>query len=298
MKQKVVIAGGTGFLGKYLSEKYKELDYEVIIISRQPNHIQWNDSGKITEALNDAEALINLAGKSVNCRYTDANKKEILDSRIKTTEVLGNAIRQCVKPPELWMNAGTATIYRHSEDKAMTEESVEYGNEYSCFVGKKWEETFFSFASADTRKVAMRIAIVLGKEGALPEYEKIVRWGLGGKQGNGKQMVSWIHVEDFFRAVLFIQQHQEISGSINITSPNPVPNEYFMKALRKTMCKSFGLPVPKPLLKLGALLMGTETELLLKSRWVIPQKLLSAGFQFEYPLIENALNNLENKNKA
>jgi len=297
MKSKIVIAGGTGFLGKYLSEKYKALDYEVIHISRRSNHIQWNDSGKITEALDSAEALINLAGKSVNCRYTDANKKEILDSRIKTTAILGNAIQRCANPPKLWMNAGTATIYRHSEDKAMTEDSVEYGSEYSCFVGKKWEETFFSFASPDTRKVALRISIVLGKEGALPEYEKIVRWGLGGQQGNGRQMVSWIHIEDFFRAVLFIQQRQEISGSINVTSPNPIPNKYFMAALRKAMHKSFRLPVPKLLLKLGALLMGTETELLLKSRWVMPQKLLNSGFVFEFPFAEAALRDLVNKKK-
>lgn len=294
MRSKIVIAGGTGFLGKYLTGEFKALDHEVIIISRHPEHIQWDDARKITDALNGAAVLINLAGKSVNCRYSDANKKEILDSRIKTTAILGNAIGHCANPPGLWMNASTATIYRHSEDTAMTEQSVAFGSEYSCFVGKKWEETFFGFTTPGTRKVALRISIVLGKEGALPEYEKITRWGLGGSQGNGRQMVSWIHIEDFFQAVLFIWQHQEISGSINITAPTPLPNKRFMEALRKAMHKSFGLPVPVPLLKLGALLTGTETELLLKSRWVVPQELLTAGFRFKYSLVADALDNLLN----
>ncbi|ANI90583.1 TIGR01777 family protein [Arachidicoccus ginsenosidimutans] len=293
MQPKIVLAGGTGFLGKYLFEKYASLGYDILVISRGKNYVDWNDKKAIIEALDGAEMLVNLAGKSVNCRYTEVNKKEILDSRVETTKILGEAVLQCKTPPKIWMNASTATIYRHSEDKPMTEESAEYGKEYSCFVGKTWEETFFSFSLPQTRQVALRISIVLGKDGALPEYEKIVRWGLGGKQGNGNQMMSWIHIDDFYRAVSFIQNHSSIEGKVNITSPNPVPNHFFMETLRKSMNKKFGLATPKWMLKIGASLMGTEIELLLKSRWVVPQKLLANGFEFEFPTIEKALKNLE-----
>ena len=291
--KKIVIAGGNGFIGQYLEQKLSELKYTVVIISRQKGFANWNDNNSITAALNGAEMVINLAGKSVNCRYTEKNKREILTSRTGTTQVLGEAIQRCTDPPKLWINAGTATIYRHAEDRPMTESTGEIGEGFSVNVAKAWEQSFFGFCLQDTRQVLLRIAIVLGKDGGvIKPLKNLVRFGLGGQQGGGNQMFSWVHIEDLFRIILFFKERDDLSGVFNCASPDPVPNKILMKKLRKHMHVKIGLPSPKWLLEPGAMLIGTETELVLKSRWVLPETLINKGYKFLYPTIDAALENL------
>jgi hypothetical protein len=295
MQQKIVIAGGTGFVGKYLNEKFKSLGYYVVIISRLQNHVNWSDITGITAALENASMLINLAGKSVDCRYNEKNKNEIYNSRIDTTRILGEALLNCKNPPMLWINSSTATIYRHAEDRPMTEIDGEIGSGFSVNVATNWEKTFFSFSLPQTRQVALRMAIVLGKNGGvIKPLKNLVRFGLGGKQGNGNQMFSWIHIEDLLNVILFVQQHHEISGVLNTSAPNPVNNKTLMQLMRKYAGVPVGLPTPTWLLKMGAVLIKTETELVLKSRWVIPERLINAGFEFKYPTMDAALKNILN----
>lgn len=295
MIKKIVIAGGTGFIGKYLQHSFEELGYEVKIISRQKNNIQWHDETAIVIALENATMLINLAGKSVDCRYNEKNKTEIFDSRIHTTKQLGNAILHCKNPPELWINSSTATIYRHAEDRPMTETNGEIGTGFSVGIATAWEKSFFDFNFQNTRQVALRMAIVLGKEGGvIHPLKKLVRFGLGGKSGKGNQMFSWIHIEDVFNIIQFVQQNERIHGAINTAAPNPETNRSFMQKFRKWMHMPLGLPTPTWLLKIGAVIIKTETELILKSRWVIPETLLNAGYIFKYPTLDAALNDILN----
>lgn len=293
--KKIVIAGGTGFIGKYFSKHFSKLGYQVFIISRQEKSISWNDEKRIIDALENAEMLINLAGKSVNCRYNKKNQEQIINSRVETTKILGEAILKCNKPPQLWINSSTATIYRHAIDRPMTESTGEIGTGFSVNVAKKWEKIFFEFQLSNTRQIALRMAIVLGKEGGVVKpLTNLVRFGLGGKQGSGNQMFSWIHIEDLFGIILFLQSEKELSGVFNCSSPSPIDNQTLMKLLRKTMKVNIGLPSPEWMLKIGAVLIGTETELILKSRWVIPEKLVKNGYNFKYPKIDEALNDILN----
>ena len=291
--RKIVIAGGTGFIGKYLQTKFETLHYKVVIISRQEGYVSWENQQQIIEALNGAELLINLAGKSVNCRYNAKNKTEIINSRTETTILLGEAIQHCTKPPQLWINAGTATIYRHAEDRPMTESRGEIGQGFSVDVAKAWEKAFFHFQLPHTRQVFLRIAIVLGKnDGVMKPFTNLVRFGLGGKQGNGKQMFSWIYIEELFNIIQFLNQHKKLEGIFNCSAPNAVTNKIFMQTLREAMHIEIGLPSPKWLLKFGAIFIKTETELVLKSRWVLPERLLKDGYTFLYPTIDEALSDL------
>lgn len=295
MKKKIVIAGGTGFIGKYLSDHFTQKGYQVLIISRQPDTVSWQDQQGMVAALEDSEMLINLAGKSVDCRYNEKNKKEILLSRIETTKALGEALKLCQRPPELWLNSSTATIYRHAEDRPMTEREGEIGTGFSVGIATEWEKALFNFQLTKTRLVALRIAIVLGKEGGvMVPLKRLVQFGLGGPQGNGKQMFSWIHMEDLKNIMLFIQQNKSMTGVYNCSAPQPIPNHTFMQELRRAMGMPFGLPSPEWLLKPGALLIQTETELILKSRWVIPEKLVESGFTFKYQTIDQAFKEIIN----
>lgn len=290
MKKKAILAGGTGFIGKHFDEKLRAHGYEVIIISRKSPHITWDEEEKIVNALEGSELLINLAGKSVNCRYHLKNKEEIMESRIRTTEILGNAIHKCENPPSLWVNSSTATIYRHAEDRPMTEEDGDIGTGFSVEVAKEWERSFFNFKIPETRQVALRTAIVLGSGGGvMTPYKHMVRFGLGGVQGSGNQMFSWIHVEDLFNIVLFLKEHNELDGIFNCSSPQPITNRELMEHLRKTLSRKVGLPSPEWMLELGAVFLRTETELVLKSRWVLPERLEKEGFAFKYENIKEAL---------
>jgi len=296
MKKKIVLAGGTGFVGTYFNKKFTELGYEVKVISRNAPNITWKDNTGIIQALEDAEMLINLAGKSVNCRYNERNKQEILNSRTETTKLLGDAIKECNNPPSLWINSSTATIYRHAEDRPMTEENGEIGSGFSVEVAKRWEEAFFSFTLPKTRQIALRISIVLGSDGGVMiPYKSLVRFGLGGIQGPGTQRFSWIHIEDLFKIILYIQEHNHLSGVFNCSTPNPITNRDLMNALKRAFNRKLGLPAPTWLLELGAIFIRTETELILKSRWVIPERLVKEGFIFSYPTIDQALAQIINQ---
>ncbi len=287
------MAGGTGFIGRYVEKGFQELGYEVKMISRKSEHISWDDSSGIIAALEGAELLINLAGKSVNCRYDEVNKQEIMQSRIETTNILGESILACQQPPKVWMNSSTATIYRHAEDRPMTEEMGEIGTGFSVEVAKNWEKTFFSFQLAETRRIALRIAIVLGKNGGvMTPYKNLVKFGLGGVQGSGKQMFSWIHIEDLFQIILFLKDREDLTGVFNCSAPEPVTNRELMTTLRKIMKVPFGLPASKWMLEIGAMFIKTETELVLKSRWVLPDRLVREGYSFKFKTIDETLQNL------
>lgn len=293
MKKKIVIAGGTGFIGQYLQKKFLAKGFKVTIISRQSPHVSWDRHDEIVQSLEDADILINLAGKSVDCRYNEKNKADIFKSRTDTTNILGEALLQCQNPPPLWINSSTATIYRHAEDRPMTEEEGDIGTGFSVEVAKEWEKAFFSFSLPGTRQAALRIAIVLGPDGGvMTPYKNLVRFGLGGVQGPGTQQFSWIHVEDLYRIILFLNEEKELSGVFNCASPDPVTNRELMANLRNVMNKKIGLPTPKWMLEAGAVFIKTETELVLKSRWVIPERLEKAGFVFQYDTLEKALSQI------
>jgi uncharacterized protein (TIGR01777 family) len=295
-----VIAGGSGFVGTMLARQLSP-KYEVIILSRnaaRPAHdvriVEWNgrDLGNWASELENAFALINLTGRNVNCRYNPANKREILESRTYSTKVLGSAISQLNNPPKIWLQMSSATIYRHSEDKPMDETFGEMGDDFSMNVCKEWEKTFNELRLDHIRKIIMRTSIVIGPGGgALPPLRKLVKSGLGGKQGDGKQMVSWIHEKDLAGIVEWMLRGTA-SGIYNVTAPQPLQNKAFMSHLRKAYRRSFGLPSPRWLLNFGATLIGTETELILKSRWVIPKKLLQEGYRFRFPSLESALKDI------
>ena len=296
----IVIAGGSGFLGKVLENHFINLGYVVKILTRTPkraNEVYWDAKtlDKWASELENTEALINLTGKSVDCRYTDKNKKEIYDSRIDSTRILGEAVQQCVNPPKVWMNASTATIYRHSIDKEMTEKDGEIGDDFSMNIAKSWEKAFNEFNIPQTRKVALRTSIVLGKNGgAFIPLKTLAKYGLGGKQGSGNQKVSFIHEEDFARAVEYILNKPNLGGVFNVTVPNPTSNSTLMKTIRKEMGVPFGISHPEWLLKIGAKIIGTEPELVLKSRNVIPERLLKEGFKFKHVTIYETVSKLLN----
>jgi len=281
MKRKIVIAGGTGFIGQYLTDHFEKMGYGVAVISRSRGDVQWNDTSGIVSVLDNAEVVINLAGKSVDCRYNEKNKATILQSRTETTRMIGEAIGKCQNPPALWINSSTATIYRDADDRPMTEENGDIGKGFSVDVATLWEKTFFAFQLKQTRQIALRMAIVLGKNGGvIKPFLNLVRFGLGGKQGNGKQMFSWIHIADVFNIMVFVIDHKELAGVYNCSVPNPVTNEVLMRTFREKTHTQIGLPSPAWLLQMGAVVIKTETELILKSRWVVPERLLKAGYTF------------------
>ena len=299
--KKLVIAAGTGFLGNVLINHFKDTAEDIVVLTRgraatknNVRYITW-DAKSMTgweRELEGADVLINLAGKSVDCRYTEENKNEIMASRIDSTVVLGKAIKQCANPPKQWLNSSTATIYRHSTDKQMDEYAGETGHDFSMNVAKVWERAFFEADVPATMQTALRTSIVLGKNGgAFVPLKRLAGFGFGGSQGSGTQFVSWIHEADFARAVEFIIT-QKMEGVVNVVSPTPVHNTDFMAALRKAIHMPFGIPMPEALLKFGAKIIGTETELVLKSRNVIPKRLTESGFVFEHGELGRALREL------
>lgn len=295
---KIIIAAGTGFLGKNLEKYFTEKGNQVYILTRNPkrkNEFLWDAKtlGEWQNLLEDSDVLINLAGKSVDCRYTEKNKREIYESRINSTKVLQQAVDNCTNKPKIWLNASSATIYVHSEKHLNTEENGIIGDDFSMDICKSWEEEFFKTKNPDTRKVALRTSIVLGHNGgAFTKLKTITKLGLGGKQGRGNQNVSWIHIDDFCRVVEWIIENANISEEINVTAPNPLNNEEFMRKLRKEMKIPFGINAPVWQLEIASIILGTETELLLKSRNVYPEILIQNGFQFLYPTVEKAFENL------
>jgi uncharacterized protein len=314
MKRKIIIAGGTGYIGQELIQHFITYD-EVVVLTRGLQNVQTNAYHKneihhnpnlryvtwdavtrgnwVTE-LEGADLVINLCGKSVNCRYTQKNKDAIFISRTQPTTVLGEAIRNCIAPPKLWINASSATIYRHATDRPQDEHTGEIENDFSVQVCKAWEKSFFDTRTPFTRKVALRMAVTLGSGGVMVPYFNLLKFGLGGHQGSGQQMYSWVHIKDTCGIIDWIYDHTEMEGVYNVCSPHPVSNKVFMKTLQKVTGHQFGLPAYEWMLRIGAGIIGTEPELLLKSRWVLPTKLLESGYPFKYATIDEAFTEIVN----
>lgn len=308
---KIVIPGGTGHVGRILARAFLEDGHEVVILSRRKTDgamgrvASWDGEtiGDWTKEFEGADAVINLAGRSVNCRYTAENRRQILDSRVNSTRVVGEAIARARRPPRVWLQMSTATIYAHRYDEANDEFTGIIGGaepdapdtwQFSIEVAKAWERAADEAFVGQTRKVKMRSAIVMSPDcgGAFDTLLGLVRYGLGGRAGDGRQYVSWIHCEDFVRAVYWLIEHQDIDGAVNLAAPNPLPNAEFMSELRAAWGIAFGLPAMKPMLELGAVFMQTETELILKSRRVIPGKLSESNFDFRFPVWRDAARDL------
>lgn len=297
--KKLIIAGGSGFLGLLITNYFGSRFDDIVLLSRKQKTPTKNIRTVVWDATSfsgwekefeNADVVINMTGRSVDCRYNQKNKDLILHSRVDSTTIIGEAIAVCSNPPKVWLNSSTATIYRHSLDKQMSEEEGELGAGFSVSVAKAWEQAFFSSKIPHTRRVALRTSIVLAKNGgALQPIKRITQLGLGGKQGNGKQKFSWIHEEDFVRSLAFLIDHSALEGAFNIVAPQPITNKEFMKLMRNTLSIPLGLPSPKALLEVGAFLIRTETELVLKSRNVIPKRLEQAGFSFAHPNLAKAL---------
>jgi uncharacterized protein len=315
---KIIIPGGSGQVGAVLTRDFQIAGHEVVILGRGmeavlhgARHVQWDAKtlGAWTKEIDGADAVINLAGRSVNCRYTPENRRLITDSRVDSTRVVGEAIATAKNPPRAWLQASTATIYAHRFDTANDDATgIIGGNEpnapdtwvFSIGVAKAWEAALEAANTPNTRKVALRSAMVMDpfKAGIFDTLLKLVRYGLGGNMGDGKQFISWIHDADFTRAIQFILEHQDLTGTVNISSPNPLPNHDFMQQLRQAWGIGFGLNSMNWMLEIGTFFMQTETELVLKSRRVVPSRLLGAGFEFDHPDWQEAARDLVKRWRA
>ena len=298
--RRIVIPGGSGCVGQLLARRFHENGDHVTVLSRMPRPAPWGtsgwngrDSGEWFRAIDGADVVINLAGRSVACRYTPENRRQILSSRVESTLAVGHAIAVAARKPALWINASTATIYRHSLDRPMDERTGELGGaesgvpltwKFSTEVAKAWETAFFETQTKATRKVAIRSAIVMiPGVGLLGKLTGLMRWGLAGTEGKGTQFVSWIHESDFVRAIEFLIAREDIDGPVNVCSPHPLPNREFLRVLRRAFGAHIAPPLPAWALRFGSLLLRTEAELILKSRRAVPGRLLENGFRFAYP---------------
>lgn len=329
-----VIAGASGFIGRSLIRPLEKWGYRVRTIGRRPlnarttgsggpasDHVVWDNQEDVLAAVDGADLLINFAGRSVGCRYNDRNRREIWDSRVTTTRTLNDAVSAASAPPRLWINASTATIYRHAMDRPQTEADGDIGEGFSVDVAKGWEEELFRGELPGTRRVALRMAIVLGDGAALNMLATAARFGAGGPQlegrwfphtryrgigpnasgpkvwrghppTRGRQRFSWVHIDDVVRAIRFIDTHEEISGPVNVSSPGVSDNTALMSALRRAVRMPIGVPAPRWLLEIGMTVLQQESELVLKSRWAVPERLDDAGFEFRWTDIRAAVKSL------
>ncbi len=300
--KKIILAGGSGFIGNYLAQYFWRKGYEVVVLSRREISIRggvryekWNteETESWREELEEAFILINLSGKSVAVRHNEKNKKEILDSRIKSTRILNKAVSECRNPPQFWFNASGATIYKTSFEEKRDEYYTELEDEFLSDVIIAWEREFFGTEIPNVSKIAMRTAVVLGKSGET--YEKLnllSKFGLGGKQGSGNQIMSWIHIEDYARIIDFCIE-KNLNGIVNMASPNPVTNAEMMRAFREMNDVLLGIPTPEWLVILGTKIVGIEPDFVLKSYNVVSKRLSENGFKFKYPMIREALTSLK-----
>lgn len=307
---KIVIPGGSGQVGTILARAFQADGHEVVILSRRAEKSVWRIArwnaetfGDWTREFENADAIINLAGRSVNCRYTPENRREIIESRVKSTKIVGEAIAKVANPPRVWLQASTATIYAHRFDAPNDEiTGIIGGNEpdapdtwnFSIDVAKAWEQAANEAETPRTRKILLRSAMTMSPDagGIFDVLLNLVRKGLGGTSGDGRQYLSWIHDADFIRSIYWLVEHEELSGAVNLAAPNPLPNREFMKILRDAWGTKIGLPATELMLEIGAFFMQTETELVLKSRRVVPTRLLESDFEFEFPDWENAARDL------
>jgi uncharacterized protein (TIGR01777 family) len=308
---KIVIAGGTGQVGTVLARAFHRDGHSVVVLSRTPKLAAWpiitwdgRSIGPWTEQLEGADVVINLAGRSVNCRYHEENRRRIIDSRVDSTRIIGQAIAKAAQPPRIWLQSSTATIYEHRFDAPNDEfTGILGGSEpnapdtwrFSIDVAKAWEKAAQDATPLpQTRLVLMRSAIIMSPDrgGAFDMLLKLVRFGLGGRNGNGRQFVSWIHETDFVRAVSWLIEHASLDGAVNLAAPNPLPNADFMRDLRQAWKMPVGLPSTEWMLEIGAFVLRTETELILKSRRVVSGRLHKDGFIFEFPTWPEAARDL------
>lgn len=305
---RLLIAGGSGFLGQVLAQHYLASDWEVVVLARNPQanraarEVRWDAAtvGEWARELDGAAAVVNLTGRSVDCRYTAENRRLIIESRVNSTRAIGQAIAQCAQPPPVWLNASSATIYRHTLGPAWDESGTDFTptpavqDEFSLEVIHAWERALNEAKTPRTCKVALRTTMVLGhaRNSVFPVLRRLARLGLGGRMGSGEQFVSWLHEVDFCRAVEWLIQHEEISGPVNLAAPNPLPNAEMMSLFREAVGAPFGLPATEWMLEIGAFFLRTETELILKSRRVVPGKLLRSGFEFRFPTLGEAIADL------
>ena len=308
---RIVFPGGSGQVGQLLARYFQSQGHHVIVLTRGPYTANWQTvhwdglhPGPWVETLEGADVCIHLSGRSVNCRATPANRRTLYDSRIGPTRLLNRVIASLEDPPRVWLNASTATIYRHALDRDMDETTGEIGGgeliskhrrapakwDWTIQLVKDWEAAFFETPTPRTRKVALRTSLVFSPTpgNVFEVLSNLVRLGLGGTQGDGNQYVSWMHETDYARAVDFLIEREEIAGPVNLASPNPLPNREFMQALRDAWNRPNGLPAPAPLIALGSFFLRTEPELILKSRRVVPGLLLRAGFPFQFPVWRDA----------
>jgi uncharacterized protein (TIGR01777 family) len=313
---KIVIPGGAGQVGQVLARHFHANNHAVTVLSRTPHPapwrvVQWDGRtpGHWIAELDGSDVCINLAGRSVNCRYNATNRRAIFDSRVQSTNVLNEVIAALNHPPPVWLNASTATIYRHSLDRPMDEATGEIGgNEpgapdtwnFSIQVAKAWEEAFFSTPTPRTRKVALRSAMTFSPDpgGVFDVFLSLVRHGLGGTNDPGNQFVSWIHEVDFIRSVELLIATRDFSGVVNLAAPHPLPNRDFLRAIREAWGTRIGLPTPSWMIEIGTFLMRTESELVLKSRQVVPGRLLDAGFEFTFSHWPSAARDLVSRWRA
>jgi uncharacterized protein (TIGR01777 family) len=311
MSKSIVIAGGSGCVGKIFTAYFTAKGYEVFVFSRtriaiakRVRWISWDGRtvGPWSEHLDSATAVINLAGRSVNCRYTAKNRREMMDSRIFSTKVLGAAIARCAHPPRVWLNASTATIYKHSFEKPMDENgeigaTPEAKDAFSVEIARAWQRAFDDAKTPATRKISLRMAMVLAplENSVYPVLRRLVKTGLGGTMASGRQFVSWIHEHDLCRAIEWLIENEAFSGHVNLAAPHPLPNREMMQTLRRVLRMPFGLPAAEWMLELGAIVLRTETELIIKSRRVVPKRLIDCGFSFKYRTFEDAAREIETR---
>ena len=305
-KRKVVIAGGSGYLGSLLAYSFLEDGWKVVILSRSSKpslisgirSVRWtgSESGNWESELSNCNVLINLSGRSVDCRYGKKNRKDILNSRISSTQILSKALESLASPPKVWLNASSMALYgqRWGEEDAFVEDSPVSGKGFLEEVTQAWEDAFFEKTWPNVRQISLRISFVLGKKsGAFPLLAKFAKLGLGGAQGTGKQWMSWLHEDDFVSIVRFLIEQQDLSGPFNLAAPQPILTEDFMKCVRTKLAPlGIGLPAPAIGVRLGCFVIGSAPELALQSRKVVSARLKEAGYQFKYPLLDHAVNNL------
>jgi len=309
---KIVIPGGSGQVGTMLARAFRGDGHQVTVLSRSRGlaSVPWRivlwdaeTPGDWQAELEGADALINLTGRNVNCRYNPKNRRAIIDSRVNSTRLLGKAVAQAKLPPRVWLQASTATIYAHRYDAPNDEANGILGGSepnapetwrFSIDVALAWERALDEAIVPHTRKVKMRSAMTMSPDrgGVFDVLLGLVRHGLGGRAGDGRQYVSWIHEQDFILAIYWLLENEAVEGPVNLAAPNPLPNAEFMRTLRQAWGARFGLPATEWMLEIGARIIRTETELVLKSRRVVPGRLLAAGFQFQIPTWPEAARDL------
>jgi len=307
---KIVIPGGSGQVGTIIARSFHRSGDDVVILSRSPRAAPWRvvpwdgkTVGEWSGEIDGADVVVNLAGRSVNCRYNTKNRAEILDSRVDSTRVVGAAIAASRRPPRVWLQASTATIYSHRYDAPNDERCGAIGGaesnapgwwRFSIDVARAWEAAATEANVPSTRKVLLRSAMTMSPDrgGIFDTLRGLVRLGLGGRVGDGRQFMSWIHHEDFVRALRWLIDHDEIGGVVNVAAPGPISQAEFMRALRRAMGMPFGLSGTSWMMEIAALVHGTESELILKSRRVIPTRLVESGFMFKFPKWADAATDL------